>query len=84
AVGVLQLALSEGYTRALRVHAQDVDGLLGTGEVQLQLGRLTGADRAAAKACFDAATQAYERALQAPEKLGKLQDRSKTADLKWL
>ena len=42
AVGVLQLALSEGYTRALRVHAQDVDGLLGTGEVQLQLGRLTG------------------------------------------
>lgn len=40
AAAALQLALTEGYGRALRVHAQDVDALLGAGEVHLQVGRL--------------------------------------------
>ena len=40
ATAALQLALTEGYGRALRVHGQNVDALLGAGEVHLQIGRI--------------------------------------------
>ena len=40
AAAALQLALTEGYGRALQVHGQNVDALLGAGEVHLQIGRI--------------------------------------------
>ncbi|KAK9821850.1 hypothetical protein WJX74_004939 [Apatococcus lobatus] len=77
AARAFQLALTDGYRRALRVHGQDVNALLGIGEVYLQLGRLaaSGADVASAQASFATAISGYEKALEIPQKIGKLQDR---------
>ncbi|BDA41286.1 hypothetical protein COCOBI_02-0660 [Coccomyxa sp. Obi] len=71
-------ALGEGYSAALRLDARNSDALVGTAEVNSALGKLaeqTG-NRGGAAQHYSEAVRAYAAALQRPEALGGLRERS--------
>ena len=66
------LADTENYRAC---HIRQALGFCCTSQIFAASGDIAGGDAGAAQAAFAAAIRAYEKALQAPTKLGKLQDR---------
>ena len=59
ACGLLQLAMEQGFSRALAIRRDYVDGLVGSAEVQVELARLAerAGDAEGARGCWAAAVQ---------------------------
>lgn len=83
AAGLLQRALQEGYSAALRINRSHPQALVGAAEAHAGMAKLAGlAGSGDARAThLREAVSHYEAALQAPEKLGGFLDR---CDVRWV
>ena len=72
-------ALHEGYEAALHVNANSSEALIGIAEAKGKMGRLCQRNGSSdALQHFHEGAQAYQKALQAPNKLGSMQERNET------